>query len=167
MTSLKGDVVCIQETHFMSSKTPRCSHRAYPHIFQANAPVKKRGVLVAIKHSVAFQLHDLICDPNGRYIIMTCDLNNAPYTLVNLYAPNRRQPKCLNSLLKKVERVKKRSLLMCGDFNGVPNQSMDCSSPPVPRRLELSSLISNHNLYDTWRCLHASEKDYTHYSFPH
>ena len=86
MAKLKGDVICIQETHFMTSKQPKCSHKAYPHIFQSTAPVKKRGVLLAIKHSVAFKLHDLVCDTNGRYIILTCDLNNATYTLVNLYA---------------------------------------------------------------------------------
>lgn len=47
--SLKGDVICIQETHFSSSNPPKCRHKLLPHIFTANAAVKKQGTLMAIK----------------------------------------------------------------------------------------------------------------------
>lgn len=49
---------------------------------------KKRGVLLAFKGHLAFQLKAAITDPEGRYIIVTCDINAQPYTVVALYAPN-------------------------------------------------------------------------------
>lgn len=57
---LKGEILCAQETHFMMTKQPKCTHRAFSNVFQATAPVKKRGV---------------ICDQNGRYMILICELN--------------------------------------------------------------------------------------------
>lgn len=93
--------------------------------------------------------------------------NISTYTLVNIYAPNKRQPRFLKSLLKKVDQVKKGSLLLCGDFNCVANKSMDCSYPQSTQRLEIHHFLSEHNLYETWRGFHSSEKDFTHYSYPY
>lgn len=167
MDKLKGDLLCAQETHFMTKKQPRCSHKAFPYIFNATAPVKKSGVLIAVKHSVAFKLHEAICDPNCRFIILIWDMNNSTFTLVNLYAPNKGQTSFLRSLLKKVDKVKRGSLLLCGDFNSIVNKTMDCSGPNPTNRQELQPFPTEKNLYDTWRCIHSSEKNFTHYSFLH
>lgn len=102
----------------------------------ATAPVKKRGVLIAVKQSTAFKLHEVICDLNGRFIIVICDMNNSTYTLVNLYASNKGQKTLLRSLLKRVDKLKRGSLLLCGDFN-IVNKTMDCSSPNPTNRQEL------------------------------
>lgn len=104
---------------------------------------------------------------NGRYIILICDLNNSTYTLVNLYAPNKGHTKFLKSLLKKAEKIKKGSLLLCGDFNSVVNKSMDCSHLRSTKRHKIQPFLSDNNLYDTWRFIHSSEKDFTHYSYLH
>lgn len=62
MDKLKGDVLCAQETHFMTTKQPKCSYKAFPNVFSATEPVKKWGALIAVKHSIAFKLHEVICD---------------------------------------------------------------------------------------------------------
>lgn len=54
-------------------------------MFLASAQEKKRGVLLDIKNSLAFQLKESVLDAEGRYIILTCDINEQPYTLVALY----------------------------------------------------------------------------------
>lgn len=58
-----ADVLNIQETHFCIDATPKCTHSSYPHVFMASASEKKKGVLVAIKHTVSFVLEKCIFDP--------------------------------------------------------------------------------------------------------
>lgn len=40
---LHSDILCIQETHFLTSNPPTFQHRKFHHIFLASAPQKKRG----------------------------------------------------------------------------------------------------------------------------
>lgn len=69
------DLICVQEMHFQASASPTLNHKQFPHIFTASVSQKRKGVLIAVKNSVAFGLHDAICDPEGRYLIFLCDLS--------------------------------------------------------------------------------------------
>lgn len=86
--SNKADHITIQETHFHKDSTPYCSHKNYPHIFLASTHAKKRGFLMAVGVSVSFSLSITILDPEGRYSILICTINNYMYTLVNVYTTN-------------------------------------------------------------------------------
>lgn len=66
---------------------PRCTHPKFSHVFTANTSAKKRGVLTAIKDTVAFAMHKVIAGPLGRYLILICNINSTTYTVVNIYAP--------------------------------------------------------------------------------
>lgn len=52
--NLKRDVICIQETHFSATKPPKCTHKLFPHIFTANANVKKKRNLDSDKELCLF-----------------------------------------------------------------------------------------------------------------
>lgn len=71
------------------------------HVFTASAPAKKRGVLTAIRDTVAFTMHSEVADSQGCYHILICDINSTTYTVVNVYAPNTRQVRFLHQVLKK------------------------------------------------------------------
>lgn len=86
-----SDIVCVQDTHFSSIAPPKCSNKHFLHIYQASFPAKKRGVLIAIRDSLTFQLQHSLLDPNGLYIILVCSINKVTYTLLNIYAPNDHQ----------------------------------------------------------------------------
>lgn len=136
--SSSADILCAQETHFRSSALPRMHHRNFPHIFLACSDKKRAGVLVAIRDTITFNLHQLISDPRGRYIILVCDINNIPCTLVTVYAPNTHQISFLTKLWKKIKRIKKGDLMWCGHFNIINEASMDSTSrsvrPPPPAK---------------------------------
>lgn len=70
-----------------------------------------------------------------------------------MYAPNSHQLHFLNRLIQKVTEVKKGSLLLGGDFRG--------------RIPDLGPFIQREDLFDVWRCLHATERDYTFFSGVH
>lgn len=107
--SLQADVLCIQETHFLADTTPHFHHKNFPHTFLASAPTKQKGVLIAIRDSVAFSLTETRIDPEGRYFILVGELNNKPFTIVNLYAQNSHQLRFLKRLYRKLANIQKGS----------------------------------------------------------
>lgn len=122
---------------------------------------------MAIKNTITFQLKDQISDPDGRYLIITGDFNNLPMTFVSLYAPNTHQLRFLRRLFKTIAKIKYGNLVICGDFNLTVNPDMDISSSPSGRRTSLLDLLHKEQLFDAWRCFHASKRDFTFYSARH
>lgn len=122
---LHSDVLCFQVTHFCHDKAPKMSHKNVPHIFCANSQNKTKGVLIAIRDTAAFNFISRIADPLGSYLILIYKMNNATFTIVNLYAPNTGQLRFLWKLLKKVHKNQQGRTLFCGDFNLVPDPSID------------------------------------------
>lgn len=163
----EADILTIQETHFQKNETPLCSHPSFPHVFLSSTGVKKHGVLLAIKDSVDFVLHESLIDDDGRYIILICSIENTLLTIVALYAPNTHPLRFLKSLLKKVSKMRKGNLVLCGDFNIVPDQQIDSSSVGRGRPISLCGLLHTEDLYDIWRCLHGNEKDFTFFFHRH
>lgn len=103
--SQKSDVLCVQETHFAQNASPNCSHRQFPHVFQTSYTKNQRGVMIVIQNTVSFQLQNCVLDPEGRYIFLLCTINNVPYTLVSIYAPNHRQMHFLKKALLSARKI--------------------------------------------------------------
>lgn len=153
-TKAKADIVAIQETHLQQDHTPCCTHNNYPHIFFASAPVKKRGVLIAIKDSVSFTLSRVVADTDGRYFFLLCTINGCPYTIViyhTIYAPNVRQWKFMRKLCSEIVKLKVGKLIMCGDFNLVANNVVDSPSWGKTISPTLANLLRSEDLHDVWQ----------------
>ncbi|CAH2326759.1 Hypothetical predicted protein, partial [Pelobates cultripes] len=65
--------------------------------------------------------------------------------------------------------------IICGDLNHVLSSHADTSLPNTSPRHSamrtqskaLHHLLTEHNLYDTWRMLHPMEKGFTYFSQVH
>lgn len=86
---------------------------------------------------------------------------------MNIYAPNTRQISFLRKALTKARAVCKGRLIICGDFNTVPDIHMDSTSPAKRRESPLRQLLTSHDVFDVWRCHHGSEKDFPYFSPRH
>lgn len=157
----KEDVLCIQETHLHYSGHPSISHYKFPHIFLAKFHKKKCGVLIAVRDTVTFTLHSVTADPGGNFLLLEANFNNRPFTVINLYAPNTHQRPFLSNLLKKLPSSSFRGLIICGDFNTVVYPHLNSSNPKRRCSSAHAKHHQTHVLYDTWRCLHDSEKYYS------
>lgn len=115
--SSQCDVLCVQETQFHHKEPPKYTHKSFQHYFHSSMTAKRRGVLIAIKDTISFHLLSETTDPLGQYLIITDDINNVRYTLVNVYVPNKCRIKFLNGLMRKIKKIQQGSLIMCGDFN--------------------------------------------------
>lgn len=165
--ALHSDILCIQETHLTMSDSSLCKNHQFPTIYQACHSTKSRGVLIAIKDTVDFQLSKILIYPEGRYLIVVGTINKVSYTLINIYAPNTHQMKFLHRVVRLAKPIKKGHLILCGDFNIAPDNNMDTTSPAKRRISPLKNFLSSQDLFDVWRCHHGSEKNFTHFSPRH
>lgn len=69
--------------------------------------------------------------------------------------------------MKKIKSTKQGHLLICGDYNLVPDQDLDSSSGRKRFSSPLNSFLTGNDLYDVWWCCHAEERDYTFLSPRH
>lgn len=92
--------------------------------------------MIAMKNTIVFTLHNSLIYADGRYLALDCTLDNTRYTIVNVFAPNTRQIRLLSKLMKKLIKFCKGYLIVCGDFNIVPDNSIDT----IPDSLHLWGL---------------------------
>lgn len=152
----KCDVLCVQETHFSSVKTPKFTHAKFLHVFTAKHASKKNGVLIAVKDIITFSLLQEHADPHRHSLILVAEMDHVTYTLVNLYAPNVRSLRFIRKVVRMAKKLQKGSLI-CGDFNMIMNTERDVSSVAFRRRPSLGSLCHKERLFDPLRCLKATE----------
>lgn len=119
--------------YFCYDKAPNMKHKNVPNIFSENSPNKTKGVLIAIKDTVAFKLITSTTDPEGRYL--TCEVNNTTYSIVNIYAPNTGQMHFLCKLWKTVNKTKEDQTILCGEFNLAPDTSIDIKGS-TPKKID-------------------------------
>uniref|UniRef100_A0A8C5PII9 exodeoxyribonuclease III n=1 Tax=Leptobrachium leishanense TaxID=445787 RepID=A0A8C5PII9_9ANUR len=131
-----ADIVCLQETHFRRLDHPKLYTPQYLTQYHSTFKTKARGVTLLIHNRVAFQMHRILKDPKGRYIILVCTINSRIYTLVSIYAPNAAQSQFLSQVLQKVTDIQSGTLVICGDLN----MGLD----PLKDR---SSTVTFHNSY--------------------
>lgn len=59
------------------------------------------------------------------------------------------------------------SLIICGDFNIVPDYNLDVSNPGMKHTSPMSKFLQMNDLFDVWRCHHTTERNYTFFSTTH
>lgn len=150
----------------MPKSTTLCYNNKYSHIYHSTYTSKKSGVLIAIKNNIDFHLIQEISDPQSRFLILLCTINNIIYTLLNVYSPNAQQMTFLRKTIRMAQDTKQGHLLVCVDFNLVVDIHMDTTSAAKLRESPLKQFLTSQDLFDVWRCYHGSEKDYTYFS-PH
>lgn len=84
-----------------------------------------------------------------------------------MYAQNNHQLCFLHKLRKKLEKIKQGELLLRGDFNILPDPQIYSTSFQKHTTASLQPLLHAQNLFDVWRCLHTTERDYSYFSTSH
>ena len=64
-------------------------------MFFSHGSNRSRGVLVLIRDNLDFKIHSTKVDSRGRYIFLEAYVQDSPYFLLNIYAPNKRGEKFL------------------------------------------------------------------------
>ena len=78
----------MQETHFSQNIKNKLIQDFEGSLYQSNGTSNSRGVAICIKKNVEFKLIDEYKDNQGRLLLINVEINNAIYTIINIYAPN-------------------------------------------------------------------------------
>lgn len=120
--------------------------------------------MIAVCRSLSFQLNHLDADPCGRYLILDSLFDDVPLVIVNIFAPNSHQKWFFKLITKKLSQYPKEFIIFCRDFNNKIDNTLDSSNQRRQGHNVLFSLTHLEDLYDPWRCLHGSARDYKFYS---
>lgn len=75
-------------------------------VFLACYNTQARGVIILLHKSVPFHIQDIIKDPAGRFVIIQGELLTERINLVNIYGPNKDDPRFYNNIFLLVARSK-------------------------------------------------------------
>ena len=91
-----------------------------------------RGVLILVKDQLDFKLQSLKVESQGRYVLLEALIQDSPFALLNIYAPNKCAEQC--DFFNKISEELKSSLTLAGSsfviggyFNVIFDQDLDGS----------------------------------------
>lgn len=101
------NILLMQETHFSQNIENKLIQDFKGSLYQSNGTSNSRGVAIWIKKNVEFKLIDEYKDNEGRLLLINVEINNAIYTIINIYAPNNMNKR--NTFFKQVDRFINRT----------------------------------------------------------
>ena len=100
--------------------------RGWTTICHANGQQKKAGVAILISDNLDFKIKTVTRDEEGHYIIIKGFIHQENLTIVNIYAPNVKEPKYINQLITSIKKLIDNTITV-GDCN-IPLTTMNRSS---------------------------------------
>lgn len=167
----KSQVLMLQETHLSNEEHNKLKKFGYSQSFYSSCKnSRKRGVVIMVPNSLNFNSIKEEGDKEGRYILVKGRLDNILVTFACIYVPPESDKKFFAQLFDKIVTFSEGILVCAGDWNTVLNYSIDTTSKKQYKlhlTKQLNILIKETGMFDVWRNLHPSEKDYTHFSATH
>lgn len=166
----KCQVALLQETHLSDQEHNKLRRNWVGQVFYSSYKSNSRGVAILLHRNLPFTLDRTISDGEGRYILVAGHIYGEHVLLGSIYAPNIYDPAFFPKLLADISGFSTSYILIGGDFNCTPNPTIDQSPPrPSPSRksLKLAEFCTDLDLYDAWRVLHPTGRDYSFFSKPH
>ena len=168
----RGDILFFQETHTtLKNETDYRKSSSDTFIF-AHGKSNSRGVMIVISEKIEHEILKEICDPEGRYIIVSCLLQGYTFLLVNAYAPNKEKEHAvfLTELRQKMELITSGEdfdfILGEGDWNFTENNKLDRhgGNPKIWKEscAEMGLIRDKFDLIDIYRTRNEEKKDYTY-----
>lgn len=149
----KYDVIMMQETHSVSDSEKRWTNEWGGKIFFSHGTQAARGTAIMFRKNFDFKLQNQIIDPNGRYLILTVNIDNIDLVLVSVYAPNVDDPRFFVQMFEIADTCDGRKIY-AGDFNTIL-QKQDIKGGKGYSHPLATELINNHmdhnDLVDIWR----------------
>ena len=127
-----------------------------------------RGVLILVKDRLDFTLQSVKVDSEGRYILLEALIQDSPFVLLNIYAPNTSTEQ--REFFEKIAEELKSSVtlsdssLVVGDFNVIFDQDLDGSGGVKKTKKSvkiLEDICLEQDLINIWRIRNPTEKRFT------
>lgn len=80
-------LLCLQETHLTNAAVIQLRSRGFQTQYHSVHSSYSRGVSIMVGRGVVFSCRESCIDEQGRYIFLSCLIENKPYVLANIYIP--------------------------------------------------------------------------------
>ena len=171
LKQLKTEIAFLQETHIRYSDNSRLLSGWLGQGFYSSFQAKARGVSILIGQDVSFELHYVISDKFGRYVIISGKLYNTLVVLVFVYDRNVDDVIFFEQVFSLLPDLDTYSLILDGDFNCWLDLILDQSStnPSTKSRSArfIQAFLSDYGVCDVWRSLHPCNREYLFFSHVH
>lgn len=165
----KADIIFLQETYSTPEIENDWKYQWKGDIFFAHGTNKSKGTLILIKNDLDFEAKNVKTDKNGRFVLIKAVIQNSPFILVNVYAPNDTKEQInffseINYILEDLEFDPDSNIVIGGDFNVTFDTDLDCSGgKPVLKESvkKLKEIEANFDLIDIWRIRNPEVKRFT------
>ena len=168
MKKENAQIVFLQETHLNAAENEKLKRMGFSKVYYSYYRTgHRRGVAILISHKIPFELTSEIKDKEGRYILISGNIDGNPITLLNVYAP----PGSDFDFYRKMFDLMTDTtglVITGGDWNIRLHRS-DSSKPFIQTSLhkKFRILMTDLGIIDLWRDFYPTGRDYTHYSHPH
>ena len=126
------DIACLQETFCTINNQRKIDLDWNGSIFHClTESAHSRGVSTLIRRSLNYNFVNMFKSNDGRRLLINIEIENEPFTIVNIYAPNVQHDQKI--FFKRCENwIKQNSdatnyLIIAGDFNCTYNVNDQCS----------------------------------------
>jgi len=168
LQSKRYDICCLQETHSTSDNDSRwMTEWGYKTFFTSYAS-NSRGVGILFSNTFEHEIHNIIKDPEGRYILLDITIHNNRLLLANVYGPNDDNPTFFRNLFTQIQHFQNSSLIIAGDFNVVQNYLKDTINIRGQNNRNAQEVVNDMkhelDLCDPWRSKNPESKICTWHS---
>ncbi|XP_053555688.1 DNA mismatch repair protein Msh3 [Bombina bombina] len=174
LRKLGADIAMLQETHLTDVEHQKLQREWVKQVVFRSHTSTSRGLAIVFGKRVTVDVKNVHPDPNCRYIIVEATIDSTDYTFCNLYAPNHRDMKFWQDLIKSLAPYMGSKLIIGGDFNISPTHTLDrlwletfrLRDPKKNYKAKYESKIFNMfyrdtNTCDIWRLHNPEGKEYT------
>ena len=117
-----ADICFLQETYSTSEVENIWKKQWKGDMFFSHGTGHGKGVLILVKEQLDFQLLSIKVDSQGRYILLEAMIQDSPFLLLNIYAPNKCSEQCdffktISEELNSSFTLSDFSVIIGGDFN--------------------------------------------------
>ena len=137
-------------------------------MFFSHGSCHSKGVLILVRDHLDFKLQSVKADEEGRYISLLAMIQDSPFLLLNIYAPNKCAEQC--DFFKTVaEELKTNvssecSIVVGGDFNVIFYPYLDDSGGVRKKKDSvkyLEDICLEQDLVDIWRIRNPTATRFT------
>lgn len=158
------DIIMLQESHSTQNIQHLWQAEWGGKIFCAHGTSESRGVMIAIRRGVIYDIKQIYKDIDGRAIVMEIKIENNWYVFANIYAPNEDDPAFYINVANMIDACENRNVIWAGDFNLVLDILKDRYNSNYNNHKAASTLsayMHETDLVDVWRALNPQKATYT------
>ena len=148
------DIMLLQECHSTVDCEKIWSSEWGNTIWFSHGASNARGVALVIRKALKIEVHNILKDDEGRYLILYVTIEGHKWLLGNVYAPNEDSPQFFTNFFADVERFNPEFMIIGGDLNLGLDTKVDRSG--LSRNNDKAAKIINEtldkiDLVDVWR----------------